>query len=362
MPPTDKRTSVRPSGGGVAKPRAGQPPDPRTEGSNGDGNTNGNGKAKGVGSLGGRLAAQAKKQAARNSRKGPGIGTADSARTHTPPTSAEERATVLEGPALVVSAPPGERLTADSLLVDVARLPLLLPPIVPAEPGLKPETESTPGGPLASQEPTSLVPVAPPAEGLDTASLLLLAPEFTDTDGTDGLPSLARPKKPMRALRKPVVVQRRRPRVRRVTRVVRHVDTWSVFKVAVVFNLFLYGVCLTAGVLLWQVAQNTGTVDNIERFFESFGWEQFQLNGGAIFHNLWIAGLFVVVGMTGLAVLMATLFNLITDLVGGIRVSVLEEEVVAREERGLGWRRALRRQPEPAEGPTLETAEAPESV
>ena len=38
-------------------------------------------------------------------------------------------------------------------------------------------------------------------------------------------------------------------------------------------------------------------------------------------------------GLTGLAVLMATLFNLITDLVGGIRVSVLEEEVLARRGR-----------------------------
>jgi hypothetical protein len=30
-------------------------------------------------------------------------------------------------------------------------------------------------------------------------------------------------------------------------------------------------------------------------------------------------------------VLLATLFNLITDLVGGIRVSVLEEEVVVKQ-------------------------------
>ena len=41
----------------------------------------------------------------------------------------------------------------------------------------------------------------------------------------------------------------------------------------------------------------------------------------------------------------STLFNLITDLVGGIRVSVLEEEVVAREDRGLGWRRGGRSRP-----------------
>lgn len=129
------------------------------------------------------------------------------------------------------------------------------------------------------------------------------------------------------------VVVGRRPRVRRVTRVVRHVDTWSVFKVALVFNVVLYGVCLTAGVLLWNVAYATGTIDNVEQFFEQFGWSEFQFKGGEIFHNAWIGGLFVVVGLTGLAVLVATMFNLITDLVGGIRVSVLEEEVVARSPR-----------------------------
>lgn len=163
------------------------------------------------------------------------------------------------------------------------------------------------------------------------------------------------------ALLNPVIAKRRRPRVRRVTRVVRHVDTWSVFKVALVFNAFLYGVCVTAGVLLWQVAQNTGTVDNIERFFESNGWETFELHGGEIFHNAWVAGLFVVVGLTGLVVLMATMFNLITDLVGGIRVSVLEEEVVAREERGPRWRWPWVRAPMPdSSSPPQPNAEAAE--
>jgi hypothetical protein len=60
-----------------------------------------------------------------------------------------------------------------------------------------------------------------------------------------------------------------------------------------------------------------GTIDNIENFFEQFGWESFEFRGGELYHNLWVAGLFVAVGLTGLAVLIATLFNLITDLVGG---------------------------------------------
>ena len=196
----------------------------------------------------------------------------------------------------------------------------------------------TPADRTAEQPATPLppVPTVPIGELSDA--------EFSDTDGTAGLPALHRPVRPARSLRQPVVVRRsRRPRVRKVTRVVRHVDTWSVFKVAVVFHAFLYMVCLTSGVLLWQVAQTTGTVDNIERFFESFGWQSFELKGGEIYHNAWIAGLFLAVGGTGLVVLAATLFNLITDLVGGIRLTVLEEEVIAREERGLGWRRAFRR-------------------
>ncbi len=137
----------------------------------------------------------------------------------------------------------------------------------------------------------------------------------------------------------------RKPRVRRVTRVVRHVDPWSVFKIALVANLVLYLIVLTAGVLLWNVAYATGTVDNVERFFESFGWSSFDFNGGEIYHSAWIGGLFLVVGFTGLAVLLATLFNLITDLVGGMRFTVLEEEVV--EARTSPMRRFVVRRAEP---------------
>lgn len=137
----------------------------------------------------------------------------------------------------------------------------------------------------------------------------------------------------------------RRPRVRKVTRVVRDVDPWSVFKIAVIANFVLYVIVLTASVLLWNVANATGTVQNVERFFESFGWNSFEFNGGEMYHAGWIAGLFVVVGLTGLAVLAATLFNLITDLVGGIRFTVLEEEVV--ENRTSPMRRFVVRRSEP---------------
>jgi hypothetical protein len=151
---------------------------------------------------------------------------------------------------------------------------------------------------------------------------------------TAGPPS-SPPQQPVATLRPTTVapVPRmvgRRPRVRRVTRVVRHVDPWSVFKVAAVFSVVAYAIALVAGVLLWNVAYATGTIDNIERGMESTGWEVFELDGAEIFRNAWIGGLFAAVGLTGLAVLVATLFNLITDLVGGIRLTVLEEEVIEK--------------------------------
>ena len=118
--------------------------------------------------------------------------------------------------------------------------------------------------------------------------------------------------------------------MRRVSRVIRDIDPWSALKVGLVFHFVLYLTLLVALVLLWSVASATGTIDNIERFLESFGWESFQFDGSALFVNVLILGLFAVVLLTALWVLAATVFNLITDLVGGIRVSVLEEEVVVR--------------------------------
>ena len=118
------------------------------------------------------------------------------------------------------------------------------------------------------------------------------------------------------------------PRVRRVTRVVRDIDPWSVFKIGLIFHFVIYLIALVALVLLWSVASATGTIDNIQQFMKSFGWESFQFNGGQLFFNVMILGLLAVVLGTALWVLAATIFNLITDLVGGIRVTVLEEEVV----------------------------------
>ncbi len=120
---------------------------------------------------------------------------------------------------------------------------------------------------------------------------------------------------------------RRRPKIvaRKVRRVVRRVDAWSVLRVSLIFYVCCYIVTMVAGVLLWSFGY--GVVEKIESFIEDYGsFEVFEFDGELIFEgSLLVGGVFVVL-LTGLTVLGAILFNLISDLVGGIRITVLEEE------------------------------------
>ena len=129
-----------------------------------------------------------------------------------------------------------------------------------------------------------------------------------------------------------------RHRVRKVTRVIRDVDAWSVFKVGLVLHAALYLVVLITGFLLWNVGTATGTIGNVEQFMASFGWDSFTFKGAELFQALAFFGLFGIALGTGIWVLAAVVFNLITELVGGIRVTVLEEEVLVSAVEGDGKR------------------------
>jgi Transmembrane domain of unknown function (DUF3566) len=245
------------------------------------------------------------------------VGEADATAASPEPASAFEAAldSTLDKKSRADVAPTPDPVTSAVRPVDI---PEIIPATldVPSEP--EPSRSRTPAPPLVVEQdpPVRQVVTSPRHDPLDTWHDAANAPIVVPIPVVAGGRSTA-----FRGVS-------RRPRVRKVTRVVRHIDPWSTFKVALIFSIVLYGVLLTAGVLLWNVASNTGTVDNVERWFTQFGWESYELKGGEIFHNAWIAGLFGVVGLTGLAVLGATLFNLISDMVGGVRVTVLEEEVI----------------------------------
>jgi predicted lipid-binding transport protein (Tim44 family) len=98
-----------------------------------------------------------------------------------------------------------------------------------------------------------------------------------------------------------------------------------VLKFSVLLFATLYLVFLVAGLVLWAAATATGLRDNIEKFIgELIASNDFKILGPTMFRASVLGGLILVVMGTGANVLMAVLYNLISDVVGGITV-VFEE-------------------------------------
>lgn len=116
-------------------------------------------------------------------------------------------------------------------------------------------------------------------------------------------------------------------RGRRVRRTVRRVDPVSVLRVSAVFYACVFVVLLVAGVVLWLVAAGAGIVGNIESFIgDLFALEEFRFEPLQILQASLVGGLVLVVLGTAANVLAALLFNLIADLVGGVELTVVEDD------------------------------------
>jgi len=129
----------------------------------------------------------------------------------------------------------------------------------------------------------------------------------------------------------PSPVHRQGPTPIRTSRVVlKRVDPWSVLKVSILFYLSGCIVLITAGVLLWAAATSIDIIGNIESFMDSIGFTDFRFEGGQILRGAGLGGLVLVIAGTFGNVLMAVLYNLISEVVGGLRITLAEDEVRSR--------------------------------
>jgi hypothetical protein len=117
----------------------------------------------------------------------------------------------------------------------------------------------------------------------------------------------------------------RRPRGRRVVRVVRRVQLWSVFKVALLSFLVFYVITLLAAAAVWSLANSTGQVHHLEKFMRDIGFDNWTFNGGRLFSATAFSGAVLVVAASVFTTLAAALLNLISELTGGIRFIVIED-------------------------------------
>lgn len=112
---------------------------------------------------------------------------------------------------------------------------------------------------------------------------------------------------------------------RRVRRVVRRIDTWSVCKVGLLFSATLAATVILAGILLWAGARSLGAIGNVEKFMRDIGFEGFRLLPGQLLKAFVAVGVVFTLVSTGFFVVLAVLYNLISDVVGGVQLVVLEE-------------------------------------
>ena len=123
-------------------------------------------------------------------------------------------------------------------------------------------------------------------------------------------------------------------RVRKVRRVLRHVEPWSALKVGLIFYTCVWGLSTIAVRILWNTAEDAGTIQKVESFIEDlFALEVFEFDSEQILRVFFLGGLILVVGGTAITVVLVVLFNLISDLTGGVRFTMIEEETAVRKRK-----------------------------
>ena len=113
---------------------------------------------------------------------------------------------------------------------------------------------------------------------------------------------------------------------------IRKVDLWSVLKISICFYLTALLVLLLSGVVLWWIASAVGVISNIENFIGDLeNSNDFQFLSWSVLRASTLVGLVVVSLMVVCTVLAAACYNLFAGVLGGIEITVVEDESVTRK-------------------------------
>lgn len=116
-----------------------------------------------------------------------------------------------------------------------------------------------------------------------------------------------------------------RARSRQARVVLRKVDPWSVLKISFVFYLCMMVVILGALMILYGILGAMGVLDTTTEFLVDLGFgDDFEIHGNWLFSRGLAIGLALVVLWTLINVFIVFLYNLLSDVVGGIEVTLSE--------------------------------------
>ncbi len=115
----------------------------------------------------------------------------------------------------------------------------------------------------------------------------------------------------------------RRPVRRRV--MVRKVDPWSVLKLSLVFYFSMLVVVMLGLGVFWVTIERLGVIETLLAFLAELQFDV-QINTGNLFRAAFLVGLLNVVLWSGINVFGALLYNLVADVMGGLRLTLAEDE------------------------------------
>ena len=117
---------------------------------------------------------------------------------------------------------------------------------------------------------------------------------------------------------------------RRVDIAIARVDAWTVMKVSFLLSVAFGIAMVIATAVLWFMVDGTHVFSTIEDFMKTIGGEKFipfldYLRLPKVLSYATIAGVANVVLLTAISTLGAMLYNLIASLVGGVKISLMDE-------------------------------------
>jgi hypothetical protein len=111
---------------------------------------------------------------------------------------------------------------------------------------------------------------------------------------------------------------------------IRRIDPWSTLKVSLVLSIALFFVWMIAVAFLYLVLGGMGVWSklnsNVGDLLNNAGGNADLVSGGTIFGGAVLIGLVNIVLLTAMATIGVFVYNLTTDLIGGVEVTLADRD------------------------------------